>query len=148
MEKAINTTTTTSNVISLFKDILMADLESAHNENLSNTDDFDTLKTGGDTVDQYNIEQEKVLTLRLQGRNDIYIKKVNKALQRLEEGTYGECLECGEDISKQRLMARPTACFCITCKEEQERDENQTFDKKKFSAKISKTDNILPFKRA
>ena len=53
------------------------------------------------------------------------MKKIDSALERIEDGSFGECEDCGEDISMKRLLARPTAQFCISCKEEQERGEDQ-----------------------
>lgn len=145
MERTINNTTfsTMRNVafFAKYKDILLANLELAENEHLS-----DAVLGQGDNVDQYNAEKEKVLTFRLKGRNDFYIKKVKQALLRIEEKTFGECQECGCDISEKRLLARPTASLCINCKEAEEKDENQTLDKNRKSARISKTDNILQFK--
>lgn len=47
--------------------------------------------------------------------------QVTQALQRLEDGDYGECQECGEEISEQRLNALPWAAYCISCQEKRER---------------------------
>lgn len=74
----------------------------------------------GDEVDQTNQDRDKSLLLKLKGRNDLFLKKVEQALFRIKEGTFGECLECGGEISESRLRARPTATQCISCKEEQE----------------------------
>jgi RNA polymerase-binding protein DksA len=43
------------------------------------------------------------------------IAAIKAALQRIAEGVYGSCLECGEDIAKERLLARPEASLCINC---------------------------------
>jgi DnaK suppressor protein len=51
------------------------------------------------------------------------LDKIQKALARLEEGSFGECEECGDKISAKRLEARPETTLCIRCKEEQERVE-------------------------
>ena len=77
----------------------------------------------GDNVDLALDEREKSMTLKLQARRDLYIKKINIALEKLHEGSYGECEECGGAIEKGRLLARPTATMCIHCKEEQEQSE-------------------------
>jgi DnaK suppressor protein len=61
--------------------------------------------------------------MRLLNRETLYIKKLDEALRRIEEGTFGECDDCGEDIEIRRLEARPTATLCVSCKEEQERKE-------------------------
>jgi DnaK suppressor protein len=48
------------------------------------------------------------------------LHKINEALSRLEEGTYGNCFECGEEISQQRLRALPFAVRCKDCEEARE----------------------------
>ncbi|MCO4794389.1 MAG: TraR/DksA family transcriptional regulator [Bacteriovoracaceae bacterium] len=77
----------------------------------------------GDNVDLALDEREKSMNLKLQSRRDFYIKKLQTALNKIEEGTFGECEECGGSIETNRLMARPTATMCIHCKEEQEQSE-------------------------
>jgi len=79
----------------------------------------------GDEVDIVSVEKENQMDFRLKARNAIYIKKVRKSLQKIEEGTFGDCDECGAEISYHRLLARPTADLCISCKEIEEREENQ-----------------------
>ena len=50
---------------------------------------------------------------------------VNRALERIEAGTYGRCEECGEPINPERLEARPAAIYCIRHQRERERNENE-----------------------
>jgi DnaK suppressor protein len=76
-----------------------------------------------DEVDQATADVEQSMRLRLRNREAFYMKKLEEALARIEEGTFGECEECGEDIEIRRLEARPTATLCVSCKEEQERKE-------------------------
>ncbi len=76
-----------------------------------------------DEVDQATTDVEQSMRMRLRNREVLYIKKVDEALVRIEEGTFGECSECGEDIELRRLEARPTATLCVGCKEDQERKE-------------------------
>jgi DnaK suppressor protein len=76
-----------------------------------------------DEVDQAQTDVEQSMRMRLRNREMLYIKKVDEALVRIDEGTFGECEECGEDIELRRLEARPTATLCVGCKEEQERKE-------------------------
>jgi len=80
---------------------------------------------GGDNADQAMDEREKVLSLKLKGRDRFYIKKIAEGLERIKAGTFGTCEECEQDIEEGRLIARPTATLCIACKEEQEKVENQ-----------------------
>lgn len=79
-----------------------------------------------DEIDQATTDIEQSMRMRLRNREMLYIKKVDEALQRIEEGNFGECEECGEDIELRRLEARPTATLCVSCKEEAERKEGLT----------------------
>jgi DnaK suppressor protein len=76
-----------------------------------------------DEIDQATTDMEQSMRMRLRNREILYIKKVDEALLRIEEGVFGECDGCGEDIEMRRLEARPTATLCVGCKEEQERKE-------------------------
>ena len=68
------------------------------------------------------------MRMRLRNRESLLIKKIDEALVRIEEGTFGLCEACEEDIEIKRLEARPTATLCISCKEDQERMEGNTAD--------------------
>ena len=87
-------------------------------------EDLEALRNG-DIIDQTTNERDAQLLLKLQGRDRFFLKKVEHALEKIENGTFGECEECGEDISMKRLLARPIATQCIHCKEESEREEGQ-----------------------
>ncbi|OFZ81607.1 MAG: hypothetical protein A2583_15620 [Bdellovibrionales bacterium RIFOXYD1_FULL_53_11] len=76
-----------------------------------------------DEIDQASSDMEQSMRMRLCNREILYVKKINDAIKRIEEGSFGECEECGEDIEVRRLEARPTATLCVSCKEEQERRE-------------------------
>jgi DnaK suppressor protein len=76
-----------------------------------------------DEIDQAQTDMEQSMRMRLRNREVFYIKKIEEALLRIEDGTFGECDGCGEDIGLGRLEARPTATLCVNCKEEQERRE-------------------------
>lgn len=89
----------------------------------------------GDEVDIVSVEKENQMDFRLKARNAIYLKKVRKSLQKIEDGSFGECEECGAEISHNRLMARPTADLCIYCKETQEKEENQLVHRNRDSVK-------------
>jgi DnaK suppressor protein len=79
-----------------------------------------------DEVDQATTDVEQSMRMRLCNRETLYLKKVEEAMQRIEEGTFGLCESCEEDIGLKRLEARPTATLCVSCKEEQERKEVHT----------------------
>lgn len=76
-----------------------------------------------DPLDRASIESHTTFTFRIKERERILIRKIEHALRRLEDGTFGICEECGEEISEGRLQARPVATLCIKCKEQQETEE-------------------------
>ena len=100
-------------------------------ENLGREKNLNTTTKSGDEIDQTTRERDEQLILKLQGRQRFYLKKVEAALGRIEDGTFGECSDCGDEISETRLLARPTADLCICCKEEQERGEGHVLYEKK-----------------
>lgn len=69
-----------------------------------------------DLLDLTTMESDRSFTLRIHDRESKLIRKIKAALHRIREGTYGECEECGEDISPARLQARPVTSYCIRCK--------------------------------
>jgi len=76
-----------------------------------------------DEVDLATSETDQAVNLKLRDRERILVKKIDKAIQKIENGDYGECEECGEQIGLKRLEARPVTDLCIKCKEEQEARE-------------------------
>jgi len=76
-----------------------------------------------DPADRASWESESIRDLRIRDRERKLLEKIDEALQRLIDGTYGECEECGEMISIGRLRARPVTTLCIQCKAEQEAKE-------------------------
>jgi DnaK suppressor protein len=58
--------------------------------------------------------------LRIRDREHKLIKKIKKALERIDNGTFGICETCGEEISVKRLKARPVTSQCIECKSKEE----------------------------
>lgn len=76
-----------------------------------------------DEMDLASSEYLQAFTFRLRGREKNLLDKIQKALDRLDNGTFGICEECDEEISMKRLEARPETTLCIRCKEEQERVE-------------------------
>ncbi len=76
-----------------------------------------------DVLDLASSEVNERMNTRLGNRDKLYFKKVEQALLNIKEGTYGECTECGDSIRFLRLIARPTAELCISCKQEEENKE-------------------------
>lgn len=79
-----------------------------------------------DEIDQATTDMEQSMRMRLCNRETLYVKKVDAALRRIDEGSFGLCDSCEEDIGLKRLEARPTATLCVSCKEDQERKEVHT----------------------
>ena len=76
-----------------------------------------------DEMDLASSEYLQSFTFRLRGREKAFLEKIQTALQKIEDGTFGVCDECGGPISNKRLEARPETTLCIRCKEDQERVE-------------------------
>ncbi len=90
-------------------------------------DTLEDLRQGGlnqpDELDRASLETDKALDLRTKDRARKLISKINDALKRIEEGTYGYCEETGEPIGIERLEARPVATLSIEAQERHERME-------------------------
>ncbi|MDD5306259.1 MAG: TraR/DksA C4-type zinc finger protein [Deltaproteobacteria bacterium] len=78
-----------------------------------------------DEMDLASSEYLQSFQFRLRGREKTFLAKIDKALAKLKDGTFGVCEECGDVIAPKRLEARPETTLCIKCKEEQEREEQQ-----------------------
>ncbi|RUM88573.1 MAG: RNA polymerase-binding protein DksA [Thermodesulfatator sp.] len=76
-----------------------------------------------DPTDRASLESERSFELRIRDRERKLIKKIRKAIERIDDGTYGICEDCGEDIGFKRLEARPVTTLCIECKSKQEKEE-------------------------
>lgn len=76
-----------------------------------------------DEADLASNELNQSVSLRLKDRERLLLQKIEEALQKVEEGTYGTCEGCEEPIEPKRLEARPVAELCIRCKEAQEAEE-------------------------
>lgn len=73
-----------------------------------------------DPTDRASLESDRNFMLRIRDRESKLIKKIKKALERIENGTFGICEKCGEPISIERLKARPVTTQCIECKTKEE----------------------------
>jgi DnaK suppressor protein len=82
-----------------------------------------------DPNDRATQEEEFSLELRTRDRERKLIRKIDEALKRVEDGTYGYCLETGEEIGVKRLEARPVATLTIEAQERRERRERQYGDR-------------------
>ncbi len=85
----------------------------------------DSRETFPDPTDRASLEGNRNLTLRIRDRERKLITKIDEALGRIADGSYGVCEECGGAIGVERLRARPVTTLCIACKSEQEASERR-----------------------
>jgi DnaK suppressor protein len=78
-----------------------------------------------DPTDRASLEADRNFLLRIRDRERKLILKIQEALARIDEGTFGICQQCGGEISETRLLARPVATLCVDCKQLQEKEEKQ-----------------------
>lgn len=97
--------------------VLQADASSIHNVGATTA--------LPDVNDQASLESERSFELRIKDRERKLIGKVQDALRKMADGSYGICESCGEAISVKRLQARPVTTYCINCKAEQEAEEKR-----------------------
>lgn len=99
------------------KEILLGEAGST----INNLPDVQTLFP--DLGDQASMEIDRNFLLRLRGREQKLLKKIEEALEKIESGNFGYCEMCGREIDIRRLIARPVTTMCIECKTEQEEEE-------------------------
>lgn len=78
-----------------------------------------------DEIDTASSEMNLAFQGRLRERERGLLSKINQAIERIEQGVFGECQNCGEEIGTKRMQARPMAQLCIDCKAEQEQQERR-----------------------
>ena len=98
------------------------DLVRTNNEALYNSS-LDDNSTSADMVDQASSYTEKNVEMGAINRQIKLISKIDSALKKIKDGTYGFCEETAEPIGLKRLMARPIATLCIAAQEKHEKDE-------------------------
>ena len=99
-----------------------ADLVKTNNEALYNSS-MDDNSTSADIVDQASSYTEKNVEMRAINRQIKLISKIDSALKKIKDGTYGFCDETGDPIGLKRLMARPVATLSIAAQEKHEKEE-------------------------
>ncbi len=108
-----------------FRQLLSEMLEEALKQGELTLEDMtDNNEICADPADRATVESDRAFTLRIRDRERKLIKKIRAALQRLDDGVFGVCDDCGEDIGVPRLNARPVTKLCINCKSKQEEDEH------------------------
>jgi DnaK suppressor protein len=110
--------------VEYFRKRLVEMLEEAQLKGDSTLEELtDSSQVFADPADRATAESDRSFTLRIRDRERRLIRKIQAAQQRLDDGTYGICDECGEEIGVARLKARPVTRLCINCKAKQEADE-------------------------
>ena len=111
--------------LDLFRHLLTDWLEEllAHADN-SVESLLDPRETLPDPLDRASAESDRAWTLRIRDRESMLIKKIRSSLEAIDSKEYGVCEDCGEDITIERLKARPVTSFCIPCKTKRESAEN------------------------
>lgn len=84
-----------------------------------------TKDTFPDPTDRASLEANRNAMLRIRDRERKLLSKIDEALARIDDGTYGLCEECNGPIAVDRLKARPVTTLCIECKSEQEDQEQR-----------------------
>ncbi len=101
----------------------------------------------GDEADLSVEDQERALKLKLLGRHTFMLKKIDNALLKIKNGTFGQCEECEGDIEINRLRARPVATQCIACKEAEEKNEGQIlYEKRSHTHGKGFGTNVIPLR--
>ncbi|HEU0265815.1 MAG TPA: TraR/DksA family transcriptional regulator [Geobacterales bacterium] len=95
-------------------------------KSLKNGSSASTGETSGDIYDQASSERDRELGLLLNDRERERLRQIDEALLRMEEGDYGTCEECGEEIPIGRLKVLPFARYCVKCKSDIEKLQAQT----------------------
>ena len=98
------------------------DLKRSNNEAIYNAS-MDDNSSSADIVDQASSYTEKNVEMRAINRQIKLITKIDSALKRIKDGTYGFCEDTGEPIGLKRLMARPVATLSIAAQEKHEKEE-------------------------
>jgi len=95
-----------------------------------------------DINDQASYETERSFELRIKDRERKLIGKVQEAIKKIHDGTYGVCESCSEAIGVKRLEARPVTNLCINCKSQMEAEERREETMQRNAASSSSSDNM------
>lgn len=115
--------------ISKFKKILQNKRDEL--ERIVRNRDAITIEKSADALDEVQHASERELAIRNLDRESNLLRNVRAALRRIDDGTYGVCMHCEEDISPKRIAAVPWAPYCIQCQEQADRnreESNELFD--------------------
>lgn len=119
----------TKNETNKFKKILETKQDEL--ERIVRNRDAIAIEKSADALDEVQHASERELAIRNLDRESNLLRNVRSALRRIEDGSFGTCLHCEEEISPKRLAAVPWAPYCIQCQEQADRRQaegEETFD--------------------
>lgn len=116
----------TKQELSKFKKILETKQEEL--ERVVRNRDAITIEKSADALDEVQHAAERELAIRNLDRESQLLRNVRAALRRIEDGSFGTCAHCEEDISPKRLNAVPWTSLCIQCQEQADRNREQGND--------------------
>jgi len=111
--------------LTTFKKLLHERRQELMTEAVGTMHGMNEIESFPDPTDRGSLEGNRNLTLRIRDRERKLLTKIDEALGRIEDGTYGICEECGGLIGVERLKARPMTTLCIECKSTQEAEERR-----------------------
>jgi DnaK suppressor protein len=109
--------------VAKFKKILETKQEEL--ERIVRNRDAITIEKSADALDEVQHASERELAIRNLDRESNLLRNVRAALRRIEDGSFGTCLHCEEEISPKRVAAVPWAPFCIQCQEQADRAQEE-----------------------
>ena len=116
----------TKSELNKFKNILEA--KQAELEQFVRNREGIAIEKSPDALDEVQHAAERELAIRNLDRDSNMLRQIRRALARINDGSYGVCLHCDEDISPKRMNAVPWAAFCIKCQEQVDRHEIEVED--------------------
>lgn len=78
-----------------------------------------------DSVDQASAAVDRAVLMQMRNRDSNVLLELDEAIRRIEDGVFGDCERCGDEISEARMKARPSATLCIGCQAEVESEESR-----------------------
>lgn len=107
-----------------FRNVLLEEMRALLDEAEKTVSEMNSDTTNfPDPNDRATQESDRTFELRIRDRERRLLNKIREALEKIDNGTFGVCEMCGEEISEARLKARPVTTYCIDCKIEQEKRE-------------------------
>jgi DnaK suppressor protein len=110
----------TINEVNRFRDVLTARV--AELERFTRQREGITVERSAEPLEETLAASQRALAISNLDRESVQLRNARAALSRIEEGTYGTCQECDEDIHPKRLAAVPWTAFCIRCQEAADRN--------------------------